>query len=201
MSSFPTRVLLLTSALFAVSCGDDPEFRFGENISGVEFEFFDTTEGIHPSKVTLFNPHNPFREYSVSDDTKFDILANGGNAGAFYAWATLLANIPIGEHQFFTAAKLRDMYEANELQEEDRETVRLMAIAGFQTILDCFPDSLLFDETGTFGRDLATPAFLEILDLRGVPEGDWVLVEDTRGEPKAVRRTGADVLDRVVKCE
>lgn len=200
MCSSRTRIFTVAVAFLAISCGDDPEFRLGENISGVEFELFDPTEGIHPSKVTLQNPNNPFREFVVSDDTKFDILANGGNAGAFYAWATLLAFVPVGENQFFAASKLRDMYEADEIAREDRETVRQMAITGFQTVLDCFPDSLLFDETGTFGRPLATPAYLGILALRGVPEGDWVLVEDPNGDPKAVRRTGGDVLDRVVRC-
>lgn len=200
MCRFHTKILLLIFAFLVLSCGEEPEFRFGENITGVEFELFDPTEGIHPSKVTLVNPHNPFREFAVGDDTKFEILSDGGNAGAFYAWATVLANVPEGVNQFFTATKLRDIYEANEVPEEDRETVRQMAIAGFQTVLDCFPDSLLFDETATFGRELATPSYLQILELRGVPEGDWVLVEDPNGDPKAVRRTGSDVLDRVVPC-
>jgi hypothetical protein len=187
--------------LFTVSCGDAPEYRFGENISGLEFEFFDPTEGVHPSKVTLNNPQNPFRNIVISDDVKFDILGNGGNAGAFYAWAALLANIPIGENQYGTAVKLRDIYLANEVATpEEREQVRLMAIAGFQAILDCFPDELLFDATGTFGLKLATLAYIEILDLRGVPEGDWVLVTNARGEPEAVRSTGFTTAAREFQC-
>ena len=191
MCSSTTRTLLSIFVLFAVSCGDAPQYRFGENISGLEFEFFDSTEGVHPSKVTLNNPRNPFRDIVISDDVKFDILGNGGNAGAFYAWAALLANIPIGENQYGVAIKLRDIYAANEVATpEEREEVRLMAIAGFQAILDCFPDELLFDATGTFGLKLSTLAYNGILDLRGVPEGDWVLVTNSRGEPEAVRSTG-----------
>jgi hypothetical protein len=187
--------------LFTAACGDDPQYRFGENITGVQFELFDPTEGVHPSKVTLQNPHNPFREIVISDDVKFDILNNGGNAGAFYAWASLLANIPIGENQYGTAVKLRDIYLANEVDNpEERETVRLMAINGFQAILDCFPDQLLYDATGTFGFKLATLAYVEILDLRGVPQGDWILVTNARGEPEAVRSTGFDSLQREVQC-
>ncbi|HSN85075.1 MAG TPA: hypothetical protein VLS88_21020 [Polyangiales bacterium] len=187
--------------LLAVACGDDPEFRFGQNITGIEFELFDPTEGVHPSKVTLQNPRNPFRDIVISDAVKFDILANGGNAGAFYAWASLLATIPIGENQFGVATKLRDIYLANEVANpEDRETVRLMAIDAFQAILDCFPDQLLFDATGTFGLKLATLAFTNIIDLRGVPQGDWVLVTNSRGEPEAVRSTGFDSLAREVRC-
>ncbi|MGB5522699.1 MAG: hypothetical protein WBM96_09035 [Polyangiales bacterium] len=186
--------------LAAAACGDDGQYEFGFNTTGIEFELFDPTEGVHPSKVTLSNPRNPFRESGVSDDTKFAILGDGGNAGAFYAWATVLAEIPIGENQFFTAVKLRDLYESNEVAEEDRETVRRMAVAGFQAVLDCFPESLLFDPSGTFTQRFATLAYGQILDLGGVVQGDWVVVEDSLGNPTAVRSTGIDTLDRDFKC-
>ena len=191
---------LLGLVLVAVACGDDPEYEFGFNITGIEFELFDPTEGVHPSKVTLNNPKNPFRESGVSNDTRFAILGDGGNAGAFYAWAWLLAKIPIGEHQFFTAVKLRDLYESNEVAEEDRETVRQMAIDGFQALLDCFPESLLFDASGTITQRFATLAYGQILDLGGVVQGDWVVVEDSLGNPTAVRSTGIENRGRDFKC-
>jgi hypothetical protein len=186
--------------VFAAACGDAPEYRFGENITGLQFELFDVTEGIYPSRVTLSNPRNPFRELSIGEDTKYDILADGGNAAAFYAWATLLATIPVGENQYYTATKLRDIYRANEVPREDREIVRQMAITGFQRVLDCFPDSVFFDVTGTFSRRLATLSFVEILELGGAPEGDWVLTQDTNGNAQAVRSTGFDSLAREVVC-
>ena len=191
---------LIGLVLVAVACGDNGEYEFGFNTTGIEFELFNPTEGVHPSKVTLNNPRNPFRESGVSNDTRFAILGNGGNAGAFYAWAWLLAKIPIGEHQFFTAVKLRDLYESNEVAEEDRETVRQMAIDGFQALLDCFPESLLFDASGTVTTRFATLAYGQILDLGGVVQGDWVVVEDSLGNPTAVRSTGIDTLDRDFKC-
>ena len=200
MCSFHTKCLAAALAVSAIACGDPAEYRFGENITGIQFELFDETEGIYPSDVTLNNPRNPFRDYNIGDFTKFDILTDGGNAGAFYAWATLLANVPIGENQFYTATKLRDIYLANEVAPEDREIVRQMAITAFQRVLDCFPDSVFFDVTGTFSRRLATLAFLEIIDLGGAPEGDWVLTEDTNGNPLAVRSTGFDTLAREVLC-
>ena len=200
MFSSSIKLSLLGLVLVAVACGDEPVYDFGFNITGIEFELFDPTEGVHPSKVTLNNPRNPFREFGVSDDTKFAILGDGGNAGAFYAWAALLAKIPIGENQFFTAVKLRDLYESNELAEEDREMVRRMAVAGFQAVLDCFPESLLFDASGTVPQRFATLAYGQILDLGGVVQGDWVVVEDSLGNPTAVRSTGVDPLDRDFKC-
>lgn len=202
MCSSHIKCLFVGLALLAAACGGDNEqYRFGFNTTGIQFELFDETEGIHPSEVTLQNPRNPFREIVISDDVKFDILGNGGNAGAFYAWAALLASIPIGENQYGVAVKLRDIYLANEVATaEERETVRLMAIGGFQAILDCFPDQFLFDATGTLGLKLATLAYIEILDLRGVPQGDWVLVTNSRGEPEAVRSTGFDSLAREAQC-
>jgi hypothetical protein len=200
MFSSSTKFSLIGLVLVAVACGDDAEYEFGFNTTGIEFELFDPTEGIHPSKVTLSNPRNPFREFGVSDDQKFRILGNGGNAGAFYAWATVLATIPIGENQFFTAVKLRDIYESNEVAEEDRDTVRLMAVAGFQAVLDCFPESPLFEASGISSTRLATLAYGQILDLGGVVQGDWTLVEDTLGNPTAVRSTGIDTLNRDFKC-
>jgi len=186
--------------VLAGACGEAPEYRFGQNITGIQFELFDVTEGIHPSKVTLDNPRNPFRNFNIGEDTKFDILDDGGNAGAFYAWATLLANIPIGENQFYAAGKLQDIFEANEVAPEDREIVRQMAIDGFQAVLDCFPDDVFFDVTGTFSRRLATPALVGILDLGGAPQGDWVLAEDSNGNPTAVRSTGLSPIQRDVRC-
>jgi hypothetical protein len=186
--------------VLAVACGDTEEYRFGFNTTGIQFELFSETEGIHPSEVTLDNPRNPFREFVIGEDTKFDILDDGGNAGAFYAWATVLAGQPTGENQYYTATKLRQIFESNEVAPEDREIVRQMAIDGFQAILDCFPDDVFFDVTGTFYRRLATPAFLGITDLGGTPQGDWVLAEDSNGSPTAVRSTGLSPIQREVQC-
>ena len=200
MCSSHIKCLSLGLVVLAAACGEAPEYRFGQNITGIQFELFDATEGVHPSKVTLDNPRNPFREFNIGEKTKFDILTDGGNAGAFYAWATLLANIPIGENQFYAALKLRQIFESNEVAPEDREIVRQMAIDGFQAILDCFPDDVFFDVTGTFYRRLATPAFLGITDLGGTPQGDWVLAEDSNGSPTAVRSTGLSPIQREVQC-
>ena len=200
MCSSHIKCLSLGLVVLAAACGDTQEYRLGFNTTGIQFELFSETEGIHPSEVTLDNPRNPFREFAIGEDTKFGILDDGGNAGAFYAWATVLAGQPTGENQFYTATKLRDIFQANEVAQEDRETVRQMAIEGFQRVLDCFPDSVRFDVTGTFSTRLATPAYREILELGGVPQGDWVLVENSNGNPTVVRSTGFDTLAREILC-
>jgi len=187
------RWILVAFALAAGGCGDDGEFQFGENISGLQFQFYSADEGIHPSKVVLQNPRNPFRFAAIGSDTKWDILGNGGNAGAFYAWATLLAREPTGEHQYYTATKLRDLFESGEVQGPNREKLRQMAIAGFQSVLDAFPDSVTFDPTATQAFRLATPALKGILDLNGDVLGDWILVPDQNGELVAIKGAGVDV--------
>ncbi len=195
-----TRSLLLAFALITVSCGDPEEYRFGFNTTGIEFVLFSETEGIWPSRVTLANPNNPFREYSIGADTKFALLDDGGNAGGFYAWATVLAGQATGENQFYAATKLRDIYEANEVAADDLDIVRQMAIAGFQTVLDCFPESVSYDTTGTFYFKLATLAYEQIIGLRGVPEGDWNLVQGADGIPVAVQSSQFDAQAREVQC-
>ena len=188
-------LLLLSLAVFlplVYACGDASEFRFGEDISALRYEFFHEDEGVHPSKVVLSNPRNPFRFNGASDATKFEILNGGGNAGAFYAWATLLARVPTGEHQFFTATKARDIYNAREVEGADRERIRQIAINGFQVVLDDFPDSVIFDVEAVQTFRLATEAFMGILDLNGEVLGDWILVMDQNGELVAVKGAGVD---------
>jgi len=197
LTKWPFLVLVAS----AMACGgDSEEYRFGSNTTGIEFVLFDVSEGIFPSRVTLSNPNNPFREYAIGRETKFDILDDGGNAAAFYAWAVALAGEPTGENQYYTATKLRDLFLSDEVAEADREIVRDMAIEGFQRVLDCFPDSVFFDVTGTFPRKLSTPAYLEIVDLGGRVQGDWALVQDANGNPQAVRSTSFNFAARKFPC-
>ncbi len=191
MSTLPCKRLLLVLVVALGACGGDSHYLGGENVSGLKFQFYRDDEGIHPSTVTLSNPHNPFRFDVVGDDTKWEILTAGGNAGAFYAWATLLARGPNGENQYYTATKLRDIYNAHEVDAAHSDTVRQMAIDGFQAVLDYFPDSVTYDASGTQTFRLATPALLGILDLNGDVKGDWVLVTDQNGSLVAIKGSGA----------
>ncbi|MEM9492022.1 MAG: hypothetical protein AAGC55_22945 [Myxococcota bacterium] len=183
--------LIIAVALLATACETTaPEYRYGFNVTGLTYEVVDETEGIYPSEVVLINELNPFRDVSISNDTGFELLGRGGNAGAFYAWATLLAREPTGERQFYAAAQLSNIYQDSEVPEDDLETVRLMAIAGFQVVLDEFPTSVTFDATGTIPFNLATPSFLGIEELGGRVEGGWVLVGTPGGGQQAVLQSG-----------
>jgi|GEM_PF-741112 len=180
-------------AVLLVGCEiDPPEYQFGFNITGIDFVLYNENVGIHPNQDVLLDDNNPFKDTGVGADTKFEILSSGGNAGAFYAWATLLANQPNGEHQFYTAIKLRDLSESGELDDATSSIVREMAIRGFQAMLDNFPEAVTFDASGTISTRLATFAFNEIIGLGGSVQGDWELVSTPAGGTTAVRSSAVD---------
>lgn len=174
-------------------CGVEPsEYVFGFNVTGQRFVLFSETVGIHPSQDVQLDPNNPFKDYGVGSETKWEILADGGNVATFYAWATLLASQPTGEHQFYTGIALRGIYRAQEAPDEDLETIRAMAIAAFQSVLDNFPESVTFEASGKRSFRLATFAFNQIIELGGQVQGDWVLVQLPSGGTEAVRSAAVD---------
>ncbi|MEL7367446.1 MAG: hypothetical protein AAFN74_00940 [Myxococcota bacterium] len=171
-------LLVMTSA----ACEIDPaEFRFGEQLSDIEFNLFSEDMGVHPNTDVLGDPNNPFVDAIISIDTKFQLLSEAGRPAAFYAWATLLATQPNGENQFYTAQLLETIYDAQLVPEEQLPIVRDMAIRGYQAVLDFFPNDLTFDPTGTVGFRLVTPSFFAIGRLGGMPEGDWIVVSTDDG--------------------
>lgn len=181
------------AVLALTGCDIEPqEYEFGYNITGLEFVLYNENVGIHPNLDVLLDDNNIFKDTGVGTDTKFEILSGGGNAAGFYAWATLVATQPNGEHQFYAAIKLRDLFESGEVAEADRSTVREMAIRGFQAQLDFFPEAVTFDATGTVSTRLATFSYNEIIGLGGVVLGDWVLVATPAGGTAAVRSSTID---------
>ena len=183
MKKLVQSALVLASVGGLMGCEDqpDPYFIDGTLIGEVTFTPTDTSMGVHPSQAVLLDHNNPFRNLEISVEGKFAIEANGSNAAAFYGWATVLARQATGEHQFFAAANLLQMFEAREVDNRSLETVREMAIDGFQSVLDNFPDSVTFDETGTVEFPLAPGAYFAIEQLGGTPQGGWEVVETPDG--------------------
>lgn len=177
------------SALVGIGCIAPGDPVYGASFSEAPFEVFDPTAGIHPSRVVLEDPNNPFADANSGRDTRFDIEANDEDGvTAFYSWASWLAREPTGESQFYAAGNLQKIWEAGNAPQEDLPVVRDMAIAGYQTVLDDFPDAVTFDETGTIPFELLTPSYQGIVELGGRPTGGWVIVEDRDGIPRAVRQ-------------
>lgn len=187
MKKFSGVVLTAVISLFVSACNIEPaEYEYGNNVLGLEFQLYSSETGVYPGNDVLLDPNNPFRESGVGRETKWDIQSDGGNVAAFYSWSTVLASEPSGESQFYAASRLSDIFFTREGLEEQREQIRLTAIAGFQAMLDHFPNAVTYDVTGTIAYRLAYPAIVAIQTLGGSVKGDWVLVVDANGTPDAL---------------
>lgn len=186
--SLSLRASLATGfAMTLSSCEiDAPEFRDGVPLSSIEFALFSENVGVHPFDDVLGDPNNPFVKAGVGQETKFQILGSSSAPGAFYAWATLLAVQPNGEHQFYTA-QLMEALAATRTGEE-RFQLEQIAIRGYQAVLDYFPRDVSFtDETLLTKFRVVTPSYFGILRLGGQVQGDWVVVVDANGVQEVVQ--------------
>jgi hypothetical protein len=109
-------------------------------------------------------------------ETKWTLESNkdqpGHTVACFYVWATELAFDPRGEHQYYTAAALHDMYLRDESRPEDIYAVRDLAIDGYQALLDHFAGSVSYLADGKTTFDLDPLACQGIVDLGGTPNGN-----------------------------
>jgi hypothetical protein len=177
------------------ACGQPAEYRFGENVSGLRFAPVSPSEGVFPSPAVLFDPANPFRtdqfNLRLQPDggvgTKWALLSSVGGVPAFYAFATALANEPTGENQFYSAQTLGQIALTGAYADSTtREKVTAMAVAGYQSMLDNFPNAVTYDATGKTAFPLATQAYTSAVALGGTIVG-WSLVTSADGTPVAVR--------------
>ena len=178
--------LVLLAALLS-GCGESGTYEYGVDLTKVTFEVTDLTMGVHPSRSVLDDPNNPFAA-GISEETKWIIESHddttpdySGSAARFYAWSTILTAIPLGENQLYAATALHDMFLYEEVAPSDLVFVRDMAVAGYQSVLDNFPDSVSYDESGTFSFPLAPVAYAGILALGAVPQGGWVEITTEDG--------------------
>ena len=181
--------MLLATAWGGVGGCAPPEpadYLYGHNLTTVSFEPTQEDMGIFPDKSVLSDPENPFRDAPPGPDTRWEINDQASHAAGFYSWATLLAVSPSGENQFYTALKLRAIFEEGETLPEALPYVRDMAIRAFHAVLFHFPSSVTFDVTGTVAYPLA-PLAIEALQQMGgtVPPG-WSLVTSPTGQVTAV---------------
>lgn len=181
------KMLSMTILIALIGCVESPNYFYAERITGRDFIPLNDQIGVYPDQSALRDPHNPFREFGVGVETKWEIEADGDPVAGFYVWATLLATQPTGEHQFYTALNLKAIYERSRADEADLELTRDLAIAGFQSVLDHFPESVTFDATGLVPYGLATLALEQIISLEGTPQGGWSLVAKVDGGNVAVQ--------------
>ena len=154
------------------------------DLDSIEFHVCGPDMGVHPDDSVLVDPDNPFAGLVISDDMKWEIQSAGSTVAAFYSWATINARIPGGESQYYAALNLKAVVDHDLGPASQMPVARELAIRGFQSVLDHFPDAVTYDATGTVAFELATPSFQAIVDLGGTPVG-WILV-DTPDGPRAI---------------
>ena len=158
-------------------CGDTPVYVVGADLETLSFNLHTANMGIHPDQSVLSDPNNPFADSALSEDTKWVITAEAGPIASFYVWATLLARMPGGEAQYYTSLALSDIYTQGLADPAALPYVRLMAIQGFQALLDHFPTSVSYQADGKSSYPLAPEAYRGIVALGGSVQGNWVVVE------------------------
>lgn len=94
-------------------------------------------EGIYPDTNVLNDPENPYADAGINMVNVWDFNDNSPSPKAkFYLWATILARIPYGEHQYMTAQALHELYTAG-----GSENAREQAKKAYRATLDYFFDS------------------------------------------------------------
>ena len=170
---------VMLCAVFSVlmGCGDAPTYVVGQDLDALSFNLHTANMGIYPDTSVLQDPANPFAMSAIADETKWIVTGEAGPVAAFYIWATILARIPTGEAQYYAATALSDIYTAGLADAPLLPYVRLMAIQGFQSLLDHFPTSVSYQADGTSSYPLAPAAYQGIVNLGGSVQGNWVVIE------------------------
>lgn len=99
---------------------------------------YSVNEGIYPDQSVLRDPDNPFAQASLNMENVWDLNdASPSPKSKFYLWASILANIPIGEYQYFTAKSLHELYTAG-----GSENAKAQAKKAYRATLDHFFDAV-----------------------------------------------------------
>ena len=173
-----TSLLALPLALAAIGCAtpEPATYYYGVPLDEVEFNLHSLSMGVYPDQSVLDDPNNPFADGGLDGNLRWDITSSGLWVPTFYAWATWLTYETTGEAQFYAAASLHQIYDLAMCEDEDLYYVRGIAIDGYQSVLDNFPDSVTYDSTGTIAYDLAPLAYAGIEDLGGTVQGGWTQI-------------------------
>lgn len=178
------RSLLILMA-FALILASGCDRRTGDILNLVDLptdyvlNLYGANEGIHPDQSVLRNPDNPFADANVGMENVWDLNDECPSPKSrFYLWATTLANIPIGEYQYFTAKSLHELYTVG-----GSANARAQAIKAYRATLDHFFDSVTWwqadwieEETyyaillrNLVGESLYDPSDMNLLPLYSDP--------------------------------
>ncbi len=186
MRHYLTIFLVCVLQMALCSCDmDEAEYIVPIDLSTLTFELHSVKMGIYPDESVMTDPNNMFVEdpifIALGDDPGFRwrslIYADDNGLEepqahilAFYCWATVLVKEKTGEAQFYAATRLKAIYENELVDEATLPTVKQMALNGFYAVLEHFPDSVTYDETGTTAFKLSEWAKHHIEQLGGNPD-------------------------------
>lgn len=142
-------------------------------------DLYSANEGIHPDQSVLDDPANAFADANLNMENVWDLNDTCPSPKAkFYLWASILANIPIGEYQYFTAKSLHELYTAG-----GSANAKEQAKKAYRATLDHFFDSVTWwkadwmqDETyyavllrNLVAKSLYDPSEMNLLPLYADP--------------------------------
>jgi hypothetical protein len=167
----------VSSLVMACDVGPVPEYVVGQGLGALTFNLHTANMGVHPDTSVMQDPNNPFADSTIGAQTRWEVAGDAGPIAAFYLWATVLVHEGHGEAQFFTASALDDIYSYGLASASALPYVRLMAIAGYQSLLDNFPDAVSYNADGVSNYPLAPLAYDGIVALGGTVQGGWIVIE------------------------
>jgi hypothetical protein len=133
-------ILIIGLILFISGC----DSKDGEYLTNIELptdyllNLYSIDEGIYPDTSVLDNPDNPYANASISMENVWDLNDECPSPKArFYLWSTILANIPTGEYQYFTAKALHELYTVG-----GSENAKMQAKKAYRSVLDHFYGSV-----------------------------------------------------------
>jgi len=116
---------------------DDELVLYGENA------------GIHPETSILDDPENPYADANLNMDNVWDLHDECPSPkGKFYLWASILAKMPVGEYQYFTALSLHELYTVSGSDLAKEQTKK-----AYKAVLDHFFNSTTWYEAWWLGDE------------------------------------------------
>jgi hypothetical protein len=96
--------------------------------------------GIFPETCILNDPDNPYANSYITEENKWNLNdASPSAKSKYYLWATVLAQTPNGENQYYTASALHELYtEGGSINAKEQ------AIRAYRSVLDNFYDDVTY---------------------------------------------------------
>ncbi|MDA3884623.1 MAG: hypothetical protein PF638_03410 [Candidatus Delongbacteria bacterium] len=121
-----------------------------------ELTLYSENVGLYPDKSILDDPNNPYADASLNMENVWDLNDECPSPKAkFYLWATVTAKFPTGEHQYYTALSLHELYTAG-----GSLNAKEQAIKAYRSVLDHFFDSTTWFLADWLGEETYYPVIL-----------------------------------------